>query len=184
MVHEGIIYATAKLISTDEWKTPTNAHANKICIARKKPFFFSSPIAHIIIATPTAPPTTANISRPNPIDLGANPVCNPGLLPVVPLAAPTPAVPLGTDTSATLAGTTVTAVTVLLLPSGSVVVRREVVVCDCRADVVVADTESEVLPSGAIVFEPPPTVVTMVTPWALTLVTTSPELNVPVVRAP
>ena len=167
-------------------KTPTNAHANnkKNVSLEKNPSSCSSPIAHIIIATPTAPPTTANISRPNPIVLGANPVCNPGLLPDVPLAAPTPAVPLGTDTSATLAGTTVTAVTVLLLPSDSVVVRREVVVCDCRADVVVADTESEVLPSGAIVFEPPPTVVTMVTPWALTLVITSPELRVPVVRAP
>ena len=157
-----------------------------MCRSERNPLllFCTPPIPHIIIATPTAPPTTANISRPNPIVLGANPVCNPGLLPSVPLAAPTPAVPLGTDSSAELAGTIVTAVTVLLLPSGNVVVRREVVVCDCRAEVVVAELESEALPLGASVLEPPPTVVTMVTPWALTLVTTSPELNVPVVTAP
>ena len=149
--------------------------------------FPSSPkMPHIIIATPTAPPTTANISRPNPTVFGAKPVCSPGLLPAVPLAEPTPAVPLGTDSSCELAGTIVTAVTVLLLPSGNVVVRREVVVCDCRADVdvVLAELEPEVLPLGARVREPPPTVVTMVTPWALTLVIIWPELNVPVVRAP
>ena len=56
--------------------------------------------------------------------------------------------------------------------------------CDCRSDVVLAELESEVLPVGGTVREPPPTVVTMVTPWALTLVTTSPELSVPVVTAP
>lgn len=87
-------------------------------------------LAHIIIATPTAPPTTANISFPNPIVLGAKPVCNPGLPSAVPLAGPGPAVPLGTESLTPAAATTVTAVTVDLLPSGKVVVRREVVVCD------------------------------------------------------
>ena len=180
----------SSLISKDRYEMKLQqCTPHQKCTARKAHHFFLSfifppPFPHIIIATPTAPPTTANISRPNPIVFGAKPVCKPGLLPAVPLAAPTPAVPLGTDTSATLAGTTVTAVTVLLLPSGNVVVRREVVVCDCRSDVVVAESEAEVLPLGARVREPPPTVVTMVTPCALILVTTSPELNVPVVRAP
>lgn len=123
----------------------------------------SSP-SHIIIATPTAPPTTANISRPKPIVFGANPVCRPGLEAGVPLEAPTPAVPLGTELSTPPAATTVTAVTVDWLPSGKVVVRREVVVCNCALPVVVAELEPELLPCGATVREPPPTVVTMVTP--------------------
>ena len=140
---------------------------------------------HIIIATPTAPPTTAIISRPKPIDLGAKPVCSPGETAAVPLAEPGPAAPLGTDSSTALAGTTVTAVTVDCLPSARVVVRREVVVFDCGLrDVVVAESEPESLSLGAMVREPPPTVVTMVTPSALMLVTTSPSLRVLDTRSP
>ena len=86
-----------------------------------------------------------------------------------------------------VAATTVTAVTVDLLPSGRVVVRREVVVCGVVLRVVVAVSEPELLPPpppGATVRDPPPTVVTMVTPSALTLVMTSPELSVLVTRSP
>ncbi len=69
---------------------------------------------YIIIATPTAPPTTAKTSTPHPI-LVATPVCNPGLPVAVelPETDPTPAVPLGAVVSAALPATTVTAVTVL-----------------------------------------------------------------------
>ena len=139
---------------------------------------------HIIIATPTAPPTTANISFPKPMVLGAKPVCNPALAAAVELASPTPAVPLGMESSTSLAATTATDVTVDLLPSGRVVVRREVVVCGSALRVVVASLDPDPLPLGAMVREPPPTVVTMVTPWALTLVTTSPSLRVLVTRLP
>ena len=85
---------------------------------------------YINIATPTAPPRTTIISLPTLPVRVATPVCRPGAPGVVPVAAPTPAVPLGGALSALLAGTTVTAVTVLLLPSARVVVRREVVVRD------------------------------------------------------
>ena len=135
--------------------------------------------------TPTAPPTTANISFPKPIVLGAKPVCNPGLPAAVPLAAPGPAVPLGTESLGSLAATTVTAVTVDRLPSGKVVIRLVVVVWDGARRVEVAEfPEPDEPPPGGRVFEPPPTVVTIVTPCAFTLVTTWPELRVPVVRAP
>ena len=139
---------------------------------------------HIIIATPTAPPTTANISLPKPTVLGAKPVCNPALAAAVPLASPTPAVPLGTESSTSVGATTATDVTVDLLPSGRVVVRREVVVCGCGLRVVVASLEPDPLPLGDMVREPPPTVATIVTPCALMVVTTSPSLRVLVTRSP
>ncbi len=81
-------------------------------------------------ATPTAPPTTARTSIPHPT-LVPTPVCRPGAaVPVLLLA--TPAVPLGTAVSPAAAPTTVTAVMVLWLPFGRVVVLLLVVVCDSR----------------------------------------------------
>ena len=60
------------------------------------------------------------------------------------------------------------------------------VVCDSGLRVVaVAEfDEPDSLELDAMVREPPPTVVTMVTPWALMLVTTSPALRVLVTRSP
>lgn len=78
---------------------------------------------HNAIATTTAPPIIASISFFIPIDADAAPFCSPGD-PPVPVGF-APAVPLGVGaTPVSGALTTVTAVMVLWLPSGSVVVER------------------------------------------------------------
>ena len=66
--------------------------------------------SHIIIATPTAPPTTSTISLHHPLVIGASPVCRPGLPEDDPVVA-TPAVPVGVSAAPPPSPTTVTAVT-------------------------------------------------------------------------
>lgn len=85
------------------------------------------PLTHIIIANPTAPPTTSTISLRHPLVMGASPVCRPGLPEDVPVAV-TPAVPPGVFASPPPAPTTVTAVTTDWLPLGSVLVCTTVLV--------------------------------------------------------
>ena len=144
-------------------------------------------LTYISIATPTAPPNTTIISLPTLPVRVATPVCRPGAPGLVPVAAPAPAVPLGGASSAPGAGTTVTAVTVLLLPSARVVVRREVVVWEdwvflpAAALLVVAVCAA--LLEGCKVRTPPPTVETMVTPSAFVVVTTCPGVRVPAAAA-
>ena len=140
---------------------------------------------HINIATPTAPPTIHNTSLPQPPVLAATAVCK---LPLPAVAVPdpdeTPAVPLGVGAADPAPATTVIAVTVDLEPSGRVVVCSIVLVYeDCAPRLVVRRVESVADPeapleseAGAIVLTPPPTVVTMVTPSALVVVITVPEI--------
>lgn len=128
------------------------------------------------MATTTAPPSIKTISFP--ILAAAAPDCRPGW-PVVVVAALTPAVPLGVGAAEYGAGTTVTAVTVLWLPSGRVVVCRIVEVME-REDAGLDDGAAVVAApeapadEGERVTKPPPTVLTMVTPDTSVVDTTDP----------
>jgi len=130
---------------------------------------------HIIIATATAPPSIKKISFP--ILAAAAPDCKPGE-PVDVVAGLTPAVPLGVGATEYGAGTTVTAVTVLWLPSGKVVVCRIVEVME-REDAAEDDgapvVAAPAFPAESVrVTKPPPTVLTIVTPVPSVVVTTDP----------
>ena len=128
-------------------------------------------LSHIIIANPTAPPTTSTISLRHPLVMGASAVCNPGLPEDDPVLA-TPAVPVGVSAAAPPAPTTVTAVTTDWLPLGRVLVCTTVLV---REDVVLLlDDVVELPDEGEMVWTPPPTVETTVRPTLLVLVMTSP----------
>ena len=104
-------------------------------------------------------------------------VCSPGLELAVPLEL-TPAVPLGVapDTPAVIIATLVT---VDFWPSGRVVVCTTRLVCEDGAALEVeAPEEGEGLAEEDKVWEPPPTVLTTVTPAAFTVVTTEPAERV------
>ena len=137
-----------------------------------------------------APPSIRTISFP--ILAAAAPDCKPGW-PVVVVAGVAPAVPLGVGAAENGAGTTVTAVTVLWLPSSRVVVRRIVEVreledpaFDDPAPVVAAPPADdsaaedslgdvgEASDEGLYVTNPPPIVLTMVTPDTSVVVTIAP----------
>ena len=129
--------------------------------------------SHIIIATPTAPPTTSAISLHHPLVMGASPVCRPGLPEDDPVVA-TPAAPVGVSAATPPAPTTVTAVTTDWLPFGSVLVCTMVLV---KEDCVLLLDVVELPDGGVIVCTPPPTVETMVRPTPLVLVITSPGVR-------
>lgn len=104
----------------------------------------------------------------------------------MPLPPCAPASPEGVAAAPSLPGTTVTAVTVLWLPSGRVVVCKTTEVLEVRrvlrlddvmdvGDLLWVDLES--------VTYPPPTVETMVTPSALVVVMTSPAVSVGIAPA-
>lgn len=139
------------------------------------------------MATATAPPSIKTISLP--MLAAAAPVCRPGL-PAVVVTAFAPAVPLGVGAEEIGAGTTVTAVTVLWLPSGRVVVWRIVEVIEREEsgppDIAALDTaaeeadeslgDNEEAPAdGVNVTKPPPTVLMIVTPDPSVVVNTAPE---------
>ena len=124
--------------------------------------------AHIIIAAPTAPPTTRTISFLHPLVNGASPVCKLGL-PVVVAVEATPADPVGVSLAALAPATTVIAVTTDLLPSAKVLVCTTVLVEDGALWVFV---EVVALDVGEMVLAPPPTVETMVRPTPLVVVIT------------
>ena len=134
------------------------------------------PASHIIIATPTAPPTTSTISLHHPLVMGASAVCKRGLPEDDPEAA-SPAVLVGEATATPPpAATTVTAVTTEWLPLGSVLVCTTVLVVeDCALLLDVVELPDE----GEMVCTPPPTVETMMRPTALVLVMTSPCVRGP-----
>lgn len=84
------------------------------------------------MATPTAAPTKQTISHPIPPNFPTATLdCKAGLPPWVPLPPSAPASPEGVA-AALSPGTTVTAVTVLWLPSGNVVVCRTTDVLEGR----------------------------------------------------
>ena len=137
---------------------------------------------HINNAIPTAPPNIHSISTFIAPVLVAIAVCSPGLELAVPLEL-TPAVPVGVapdDPAVTIA----TLVTVDFWPLGSVVVCTTRLVCDDAAALEVAAAEEDGLPEEDMVREPPPTVLTTVTPAALTVVTTEPAERVLTAVAP
>lgn len=128
---------------------------------------------HIIIANPTAPPTTSTISLHHPLVIAASAVCRRGLPEEDPVLA-TPAVPVGVSVAAAPSPTTVTAVTTDWLPLGSVLVCTMVLVeedCALLLEVVAPPDE------GVMVCTPPPMVETMVRPTLLVLVMTSPRVS-------
>jgi len=150
----------------------------------------SVPHSYIIIATATAPPSIKTISLP--ILAAAAPDWRPGW-PVVVVAGFAPAVPLGVGAAPYGAGMTVTAVTVLWLPSGKVVVWRIVEVIELEdapfgdAPAVVAAPEAPPADAaeslgdageppfeGDSVTNPPPTVLMIVAPDPSIVVTTAP----------
>ena len=127
-------------------------------------------ISHIIIATPTAPPTTSTISLHHPLVIGASAVWIPGFPEDDPVVA-TPAVPVGVSAATPPAPTTVTAVTTDWLPLGSVLVCTTVLV---KEDSVLLPEVVELPGEGEMVCTPPPIVETMVRPTLLVLVMSSP----------
>ena len=143
-------------------------------------FFFR--LIHNRIAKPIAPPKTPTASHPKPLDLGASPDCKAGDPPAVPVAVPPePSVAVVAPPTGC---TTVTAVTVDWLPSGRVVVCRDVdrlplellkendVVEDGLPDFAGRDE-----PLSPRVTTPPSTVLTTVIPWALVVVTICPDVT-------
>ena len=120
------------------------------------------------MANPTAPTKTATPSLPKPLVITASPVCSPTGPPVLlPLA---PAVPLGVEPPLAPPPTTVTAVIVLWLPSGSVLVLTDVLVMEDFG----ADELLLLEPEELMVRAPPPMVETMMWPEASVVLMTSP----------
>ena len=132
------------------------------------------PVSHIIIATPTAPPTTSASSLHHPLVMGASPVCRPGLPEDDPVVA-TPAVPVGVSAAPPPTPTTVTAVTMDWLPSGRVLVFTTVLVEE--EDAALPLDVVELPDEGVMVCTPPPTVDTTVRPTLLVLVMAWPRVR-------
>ena len=146
--------------------------------------------SHNIKANPTAPPITPTTSQPQLLDLGARPaLCR---LPEGPVVVPggevAPADPVGVANPAP--EMIVTAVMVDWLPSGNVVVCRMRLVWTPPAPPPAAEEPEPLSPAPALpvgvlpagpprVTTPPSMVVTTVTPAALTVVMTWPEVTKP-----
>ncbi len=120
----------------------------------------------------TAPPTAYSTSFSTLPVLAATPVCKAGA-PVVPLPC-TPALPLGVA-STTWPPTIVVAVTIEELPPEKIIVCTARLVEEGRVVFAVTVVESSSLvETDAIVFTPPPTVLTITTPTGLVIVKTEP----------